>query len=345
MQIGPHRVSHPVVLAPMAGVTDKPFRRVCRGFGAGYAVSEMLTSKPELWGSRKSAARMDFTGETGLLAVQIAGSDPCGMADAARYNVANGAELIDINMGCPAKKVCRRWAGSALLRDESLVADILAAVVAVVDVPVTLKIRIGWHRDHVNGVAIARIAERSGISMLAVHGRTRDMLYNGAAEYDTIARIKSAVSIPVLANGDIDSPEKALTVLECTAADGLMIGRGAQGRPWLFRQISDYLATGTYQEPALSVMLETMLSHIADVHAFYGEQTGVRIARKHLRWYLDRVAEPDLLARRRLLTETSSRQQLILAERYFDRCTSADARSIASIQCRTGTSVALARCS
>jgi tRNA-dihydrouridine synthase B len=248
-------------------------------------------------------------------------------------------------MGCPAKKVCRRWAGSALLRDEVLVARILQAVVDAVEVPVTLKIRTGWHRQHINGVAIARIAESAGIRMLAVHGRTRDMLYKGAAEYETIARIKSAVSIPVLANGDVDSPEKAREVLSRTAADGLMIGRGAQGRPWIFRQIRDYLEVGHYAEPEHAAVRNVMLRHVAVLHEFYGPYAGVRIARKHIRWYLDRFSNHDASARRELLTEESPGRQIELAESYFDACVAALAASIASIQCLTGTSVPLARCS
>jgi tRNA-dihydrouridine synthase B len=345
LKIGPHSIEHPLVLAPMAGVTDKPFRRLCRDFGAGYTVSEMLTSRPELWHTEKSAHRMDFDGETGLVGVQIAGSEPAEMAHAAQFNVANGARIIDINMGCPAKKVCRRWAGSALLQDERLVTEILDAVVAAVDVPVTLKIRIGWHKDHVNGVEIARIAERAGVSMLSVHGRTRDMLYNGAAEYDTIAQIKRTVEIPVLANGDIDSPQKALAVLRQTSADGLMIGRGAQGRPWLFDQIREYLETGIYSEPDSSVVRNTMLHHVAELHRFYGERAGVRIARKHLRWYFEQLPVVDKAERRGVLTEDSASRQLELAERYFEICSLDIAASITSIQCRTGTSVPLAKCS
>ncbi|HMB74662.1 MAG TPA: tRNA dihydrouridine synthase DusB [Gammaproteobacteria bacterium] len=344
MQIGTHTIDFPVVLAPMAGVTDKPFRQLCRAFGAGYAVSEMLSSNPALWNSRKSTRRMDFSGEAGLVAVQIAGSEPQQLAAAARHNVANGAQVIDINMGCPAKKVCRRWAGSALLRDELLVGKILDAVVAAVDVPVTLKIRTGWHRDHVNGVRIARIAEAAGICMLAVHGRTRDMLYKGAAEYETIAAIKSCVGIPVLANGDIDSPEKALAVAERTGADGLMIGRGAQGRPWIFRQIRSYLASGRYVAPDLQVVRATLLRHVEDIHRFYGEPGGVRIARKHLRWYAADVGESSEF-RATLLQEPSAGRQLQLARDYFERLHSPIDAAMASIQCRTGTGVPLARCS
>lgn len=343
VQIGSYRIDVPIVLAPMAGVTDKPFRQLCRGFGAGYAVSEMLSSAQELWRTRKGSRRLDFAGEDGLRAVQIAGSDPEQMAQAARSAVALGAQIIDVNMGCPAKKVCRRWAGSALLRDEPLVDAILRAVVDAVDVPVTVKIRTGWHTDHVNGVAIALIAEAAGVKMLAVHGRTRDMLYKGAAEYETIAAIKSAVGIPVLANGDIDSPQKALEVLSVTAADGLMIGRGAQGRPWFFAQVRDYLTTGRFGEPDPAFVRETMLRHVAALHGFYGEAAGVRIARKHLRWYLERLARQYPDARRRLLTADRADRQLALARDYFDACASSNAASSASIQCLTGSSVPVAR--
>lgn len=318
-KIGQHSIAAPIVPAPMAGVSDLPYRQQCRRFGVEYAVSEMLTSKPELWSSRKSSQRMNFSAESGLLGVQIAGSEPTQMAEAARHNADNGAAVIDINMGCPAKKVCRRWAGSALLQDELLVGQILEAVVAAVDVPVTLKIRTGWRTDRVNGLRIADIAQSAGISLLSVHGRTRDMLYKGAAEYDTIAQIKATVSIPVLANGDIDSPQKAREVLDYTGADGVMIGRGAQGRPWLFAQVREYLASGKYSEPSLQVVRATMLEHVAAIHEFYGERSGVRIARKHLRWYLDRVCRISSSQRRELLTEESAARQLALAAECFDR--------------------------
>ena len=286
MHIGPYRIDLPLVLAPMAGVTDKPFRLLCRRLGAGYAVSEMTTSDPRLWATRKSRHRLDHAGEPEPVGVQIAGSDPASLAHAARYNVEHGAEIIDINMGCPAKKVCNAWAGSALLRDETLVARILADVVAAVAVPVTLKMRTGWSRDHKNGVLVARIAEEAGIRALAVHGRTRDMQYTGEAEYDTIAAIKQAVGIPVLANGDVASAEKAAEVLRRTGADGLMIGRAAQGRPWIFRELAHYLATGTpLPPPAQSEVARILLDHVARLHEFYGEAAGVRIARKHIGWY------------------------------------------------------------
>ncbi len=284
--LGSHRIAPALVLAPMAGVTDKPFRQLCKRMGAGLAVSEMTSSDSRLWATAKSLHRTDHAGEPGPVSVQIAGTDPQLMAAAARHNVEHGAQIIDINMGCPAKKVCNAWAGSALMRDEALVARILAAVVAAVDVPVTLKIRTGWDREHRNGLAIARIAQDSGIAALAIHGRTRDQQYTGMAEYDTIAAIKQALHIPVLANGDIDSPAKAAEVLRATGADGLLIGRAAQGRPWIFREITHYLATGDLlPPPPLAEVRDILLEHLAALHAFYGEYKGVRIARKHLGWY------------------------------------------------------------
>jgi tRNA-dihydrouridine synthase B len=270
----------------MAGVTDKPFRLLCRRLGAGYAVSEMTTSDPRLWSTRKSRHRLDHAGEPEPVGVQIAGAEPAALAHAARYNVEHGAQIIDINMGCPAKKVCNAWAGSALLRDETLVARILAAVVAAVSVPVTLKMRTGWRRDQKNGLRIARIAEEAGIRALAVHGRTRDMQYAGEAEYATIAAIKQAVGIPVLANGDVISAEKAAEVLRETGADGLMIGRAAQGRPWIFREIAHYLATGEHlPPPSRGEIARLLIEHVERLHEFYGEPAGVRIARKHIGWY------------------------------------------------------------
>lgn len=275
----------------MAGVTDKPFRQLCKRLGAGIATSEMTTSDPRLWTTRKSLKRMDHAGERDPVyrqpvSVQIAGYDPQMLADAARHNVDHGAQIIDINMGCPAKKVCNVYAGSALLQDEALVARILEATVKAVDVPVTLKIRTGWNRDNRNGVHIARIAQDSGIAALAVHGRTRADLYNGEAEYETIAAIKAAVSVPVFANGDIDTPQKARTVLDYTRCDGLLIGRAAQGRPWIFREIAHYLATGkTLAPPSTDEVGAILIEHLENLYAFYGEQQGVRIARKHLGWY------------------------------------------------------------
>lgn len=286
MQIGPYLIVPNVVLAPMAGVTDKPFRLLCKGLGAGLAVSEMTTADPRLWHTRKSRQRIDHSDEPSPISIQIAGYDPTMLAEAARYNVDHGAQIIDINMGCPAKKVCNVWSGSALLQDEALVGRILDAVVRAVDVPVTLKIRTGWNPDNRNGVAIAKIAESAGIAALAVHGRTRAEHYNGVAEYDTIAEIKSEIGIPVLANGDIDSPHKARAVLAATGADAVMIGRAAQGRPWIFGEIAHYLATGTLLPPKCPHEISAiLLEHLDALYAFYGELQGVRIARKHLGWY------------------------------------------------------------
>ena len=287
MRIGPYSIQPRVILAPMAGVTDKPFRLLCKRLGAGLAVSEMTISDPRFWNTRKSLQRMDHDGEPAPVGVQIAGTEPAMLAEAARYNVDHGAQIIDINMGCPAKKVCNAWAGSALMRDQALVGRILEAVVAAVDVPVTLKIRTGWDRANKNGITVAKIAEQAGISALAVHGRTRADLYTGSAEYDTIAAIKQAISIPVFANGDIDSPHKAQQVLDATGADALLIGRAAQGRPWIFREIAHFLATGKeLPAPTLYEVERILLEHLAALHAFYGDLMGVRIARKHVGWYL-----------------------------------------------------------
>jgi tRNA-dihydrouridine synthase B len=286
MRIGPYQLRNNLVLAPMAGVTDRPFRQLCKKLGAGLAPSEMVSSNSLLWGSAKTLRRADHKGETEPRAVQIVGADPAMMAEAARLNVERGAQIIDINMGCPAKKVCNVLAGSALLQHETLVAKILKAVVNAVDVPVTLKIRTGWNREQRNGVTVARIAEDSGIQALSVHGRTRADLFMGAAEYDTIAEIKQAVRIPVIANGDIDSPQKAAMVLAKTGADGLMIGRAAQGNPWIFRQIAHFLTTGNVlAPPALEEVRDTLLGHLENLYRFYGEHRGVRVARKHISWY------------------------------------------------------------
>ncbi|UYP29877.1 tRNA dihydrouridine synthase DusB [Pseudomonas sp. Z8(2022)] len=286
-RIGPYTLPNRLILAPMAGVTDRPFRQLCRRLGAGLVVSEMVTSDVRLWNSRKSSLRLLHAGDPEPRSVQIAGGDPQMMADAARKNVELGAQIIDINMGCPAKKVCNKAAGSALLRDEPLVREILDAVVGAVDVPVTLKIRTGWDRQNRNGITVAKIAEDAGIAALSVHGRTRADLYTGEAEYETIAAIKQAVSIPVFANGDIDSPQKAKAVLDATGADALLIGRAAQGRPWIFREIEHYLRTGeTLPTPSLLEVERILLEHLAALHAFYGELMGVRIARKHVGWYL-----------------------------------------------------------
>ena len=286
MRIGPHLIDPPLALAPMAGVTDRAFRVLCRRMGAGLAASEMTIDDPRLWNTPKSRTRMDHSGEPGPIAVQIAGADPQRLADAARYHVEHGAQIIDINMGCPAKKVCNAEAGSALMRDEALVARLCSAVVKAVHVPVTLKTRTGWARAHRNGVTIARIAEDCGIAALAIHGRTREDLYGGAAEYDTIAAIKQAVRIPLWANGDIDSPHKAAAVLKATGADGLMIGRAAQGRPWIFREITHYLTTGQLLPPPdQGEVAQLLLGHLDELYALYGARSGVRIARKHIQWY------------------------------------------------------------
>ncbi|MEW6612433.1 MAG: tRNA dihydrouridine synthase DusB [Pseudomonadota bacterium] len=319
MQIGPYRIDTPVVLAPMAGVTDRPFRALCRRLGAGMAVSEMVTSQAHLWHSEKTRRRLDHAGEPGPRIVQIAGADPAMLAEAARFNVDQGAQVIDINMGCPAKKVCNVMAGSALLRDEALVGRILEAVVAAVDVPVTLKIRTGWDPASRNGVAIARIAEAAGIQSLAVHGRTRACAYRGAAEYDTIRAIKQAVRMPVIANGDITTPEQARQVLGYTGADAVMIGRAAQGRPWVFREIAHYLATGEQlPSPAPAEVRAILLAHLEDLYAFYGEHTGVRVARKHLSWYSQAQGDAGGFREVVLRVETA-REQLALAEAYFER--------------------------
>ncbi|MGD9584092.1 MAG: tRNA dihydrouridine synthase DusB [Lysobacterales bacterium] len=287
MRIGHHLIDPPLVLAPMAGVTDKPFRQLCKRFGAGLAVSEMTSADPSLWQTRKSRQRMDHSGEPAPVSVQIAGYDPAMLARAARHNVEQGADIIDINMGCPAKKVCNVSAGSALMRDERLVEAILRAVVAAVPVPVTLKIRTGWSPTERNGPIIARIAEDCGVQALAVHGRSRAEHFQGAAEYQTIAAIKRAVGIPVIANGDIDSPEKAARVLAETGADAVMIGRAAQGRPWIFREIAHFLTNGEYLPVPDRATIGTILcGHLENLYAFYGEPIGLRIARKHLGWYV-----------------------------------------------------------
>ncbi|MFO7704891.1 MAG: tRNA dihydrouridine synthase DusB [Halopseudomonas sp.] len=286
-RIGIYQLANPVILAPMAGVTDLPFRQLCRRLGAGLVVSEMVTSDVRLWNSRKSRQRLDHTGESEPRSVQIAGADAEMMAEAARMNEQLGAQIIDINMGCPAKKVCSKAAGSALMRDEKLVGEILEAVVNAVNLPVTLKIRTGWSEQQRNGLQIAKIAEQSGIQALAVHGRTRNQLYTGEAEYDSIAAIKQAIDIPVFANGDIDSPQKALAVLRHTGADAVMIGRAAQGRPWIFNEINHFLKTGELlAAPTLDWQRAVLQEHLQALHAFYGEHQGVRIARKHVGWYL-----------------------------------------------------------
>ncbi len=293
MQIGPHQLKNNLIVAPMAGVTDRPFRQLCKRMGAGMAVSEMVTSNSLLYGSAKTRRRANHEGEVEPVSVQIAGSDPAMMAEAARYNADNGAQIIDINMGCPAKKVCNVMAGSALLQDEPLVGRILEAVVeAVPDTPVTLKIRTGWDREHRNALNILRIAQESGIRALAIHGRTRACGYSGEAEYDTIKAVKAAASIPVIANGDITTPEKAKYVLDHTGADAVMIGRAAQGRPWLFREIAHYLATGgKLPAPEVAEIHAVLLAHLDDLYSFYGQPAGLRMARKHIAWYTRGLAD------------------------------------------------------
>jgi len=291
VQIGPYKLRNNLVVAPMAGVTDRPFRMLCKRFGAGLAVSEMVTSNSLLYGSAKTLRRANHEGEVEPISVQIAGADPKMMAEAARHNVDNGAQIIDINMGCPAKKICNVMAGSALLRDEPLVAQILKAVVNAVDVPVTLKIRTGWDKQNRNAIAVAKMAEDIGVQALAMHGRTRACLYHGEAEYDTIAEVKQAIKIPLIANGDITSPEKAKYVLDYTQADAVMIGRAAQGRPWIFREIEHYLNTGEHMlAPTVSEIHQVMLQHLDDLYEFYGELTGMRVARKHISWYTKGLA-------------------------------------------------------
>jgi len=314
----------------MAGVTDKPFRLLCKRLGAGLATTEMTTSDPSLWHTRKSRMRMDHVGEPEPISVQIAGTIPERLADAARHNVELGADIIDINMGCPAKKVCKAWAGSALMQNEPLVEDILKAVVAAVDVPVTLKIRTGWAADQRNAPTIARIAEQTGIAALAIHGRTRDQKYAGLAEYDTIAEIKQSISVPILANGDIDSPEKARKVLEHTLADGLLVGRAAQGRPWIFREITHYLETGQkLPEPGLDEVRDILIGHLQALHAFYGEEAGVRIARKHLGWYAkDRPENANFRAV--VNRAEGANEQIDLTMDYFDKLISEDVSGVAA---------------
>jgi tRNA-dihydrouridine synthase B len=319
MQVGPYTLRNRLVVAPMAGVTDRPFRQLCKALGAGYAVSEMTASDARLWNTRKSLRRRDHDGEVEPVAVQIAGTEASQMAAAARFNVDHGAQVIDINMGCPAKKVCNVLAGSALLRDEARVASILEAVVAAVDVPVTLKLRTGWDRENRNAVRIAHIAESAGVQALAVHGRTRADLYGGVAEYDTIAMVKSAVCIPVIANGDIDTPEKAARVLARTGADAVMIGRAALGRPWIFREMDHFLRTGARcPAPDAGEVREIIEAHLGALHAFYGAVAGARVARKHVGWYARWLPGGESL-RTAVNGLADPRAQMDAVARYFDR--------------------------
>ena len=318
MQIGSYHIQSNLVVAPMAGVTDRPFRQLCKRLGAGLAVSEMVASNPKLRDTAKSQRRMNHDGEVEPIVVQIAGADPEQMADSARYNVDRGAQIIDINMGCPAKKVCNVAAGSALLQNESLVRAIVESVVSAVDVPVTLKIRTGWDRQNRNAVRIAHIAESAGIAALSVHGRTRECGFVGAVEYDTIRAVKQAVSVPVTANGDVDSPEMAREVLEHTGADAVMIGRAAQGRPWIFREIRHFLDYGEkLPSPGIAEIRQLILEHLADHHAFHGEESGVRIARKHLGWYTADL-EGGLEFRHEINAIDDASAQIAAVNRFFD---------------------------
>ena len=310
MQIGPYQLENQLILAPMAGVTDRPFRQLCRQFGAAMTVSEMISSRPELRQTRKTRLRMQHDGENQPRSIQIAGTDPLMMAEAARFNVQQGAQIIDINMGCPAKKVCSVLAGSALMKNESLVADILHSVVSAVDVPVTLKMRTGWDSNNRNVLSIAKIAESAGIQALAIHGRTRADKYNGDAEYEHIALVKDQVSIPVIANGDIDTPEKAAFVLKHTHADGLMIGRAAQGNPWIFQEINYFLRHGKRMDaPDKNHVRDVMLKHLMNLYDFYGEYMGLRIARKHLGWYCKTRPNGEAFRRFFNTLETTDLQQ------------------------------------
>ena len=318
MQIGPHKLKNNLILAPMAGVTDRPFRMLCKHYGAGMAVSEMVTSNSLLYGSEKTLLRANHQGEVAPISVQIAGSDPDMMAQAANFNMEKGAQIIDINMGCPAKKICNVMAGSALLQKEKLVEKILKAVVESVDIPVTLKIRTGWDKENKNAPRIAKIAEDSGIQALSMHGRTRACLYKGDAEYDTIANVKQIISIPVIANGDITTPEKAKFVLEYTKADGVMIGRAAQGRPWIFREIEHFLKTGKHMaRPTITEIETTTIQHVSDLYDFYGAERGHRIARKHISWYTKGLKNSAQF-RFNMNQIDGTTQQIEYIEQYFD---------------------------
>ena len=318
VKIGSLTLKNRLIVAPMAGVTDRPFRSLCKRMGAGMAVSEMVASNSLLWGSEKTIRRGNHEGEVEPKVIQIAGADPGMMAEAAKYNVDKGADIIDINMGCPAKKICNVYAGSALLQDEPLVASIVRAVVEAVDVPVTLKIRTGWNRQNRNALRIARIAEENGIQSLAIHGRTRADMYTGEAEYETIRAVKESVRIPVVANGDITTPQKARHVLEHTGADAVMIGRAAQGRPWIFREIHHFLETGTeLAPPGVAEIREVLVGHLHDLYAFYGVERGVRVARKHIGWYTKGL-KSSAVFRARMNTLETAEMQLAAVEHFFD---------------------------
>ncbi len=326
MKIGPIQLRNRLIVAPMAGVTDRPFRILCKKLGAGMAVSEMVASNSLLWGSEKTIRRGNHEGEVEPKVVQIAGADPEMMAEAAKYNADNGADIIDINMGCPAKKICNVYAGSALLQNEPLVARIVDAVVRAVDIPVTLKIRTGWNTENRNALTVARIAQDHGIQSLAMHGRTRACMYHGNAEYDTIRAVKQSVSIPVVANGDIDTPEKARFVLEYTGADAIMIGRAAQGRPWIFREIDHYLLTGTkLPPPSVAEIREVLVGHLHDLYAFYGYERGTRVARKHISWYTKGLKNSAVF-RARMNTLETAEFQLAAVAGFFDELHAHSAR-------------------
>ena len=320
MNIGPYALANNLFVAPMAGVTDRPFRMLCKKLGAGYAVSEMVTSRRDLWDTLKTSRRANHDGEPEPIAVQIAGTDASMMADAAAYNIDRGAQIIDINMGCPAKKVCNKWAGSALMQDEALALQIIEAVVAACaprNVPVTLKMRTGWCQTHKNALSIACAAERAGIQMVTVHGRTREQGYKGFAEYDTVAQVKAALTIPVVANGDITTPEKARDVLAYTGADAVMLGRVAQGRPWIFREVAHFMATGTHlAPPRVADVAQLLLDHLLDHYALYGEFTGVRSARKHIGWYVKTLPGGEAF-RARMNVLDNSDAQLALVQVFF----------------------------
>ncbi|MDH5764732.1 MAG: tRNA dihydrouridine synthase DusB [Gammaproteobacteria bacterium] len=319
MKIGPYQLESPVILAPMAGITDQPFRQLCRQLGAGLAVSEMVSSNPDLRNSRKTQLRLNHKDESAPISVQIAGTEALQMAEAARYNADKGAQIIDINMGCPAKKVCNVAAGSALLKDEKLVADILHRVVNAVNIPVTLKIRTGWDKTNKNAINIAKIAQDSGIQALTIHGRTRECAFKGDVEYDTIAEVKSRIHIPVIANGDIDSPEKAKQVLEFTNADAIMVGRAAQGRPWIFREINYFLETGKMlAPPGIDEISELLQNHLKQLYAFYGDYMGLRIARKHINWYCRTQQEAEIF-RKRINRVENPAQQLADVVAFFQK--------------------------